>query len=288
MVSAVGRLPASPNPSRSAEQRDGEHEEQDGASDQRGHGRRCRRRLQRYQTEAPPPAARARWGRPSRSMLLPTNPRSAGSSVIEASIVVSTPIEMPTARPRIMARPMMNRPSTAMITVQPANSTARPAVSIARRRGVLRIQAVGQALPVAGDDEQGVVDADADADHGHGLDREAGHVDDVDDEADEGDAGEDAEDRGDQGQAHGQHRPEREQQDHHGGEEAERLTRELGLLGEDVAAELDLRPGTSGASTSATGVATHLGVPSLSRSPRFTSAYAMVPSALTWRAPAGP
>jgi hypothetical protein len=65
-------------------------------------------------------------------MLVPTKPSTAGSSVTAASIVIRTPIEMPTARPRIMSSPMVNMPITAMITVQPANRTARPAVSIAR------------------------------------------------------------------------------------------------------------------------------------------------------------
>ena len=65
-------------------------------------------------------------------MLVPTNPSMAGRSVRLASIVISTPTAMPTASPRTIDRPIVNRPSTAMITVMPAKSTARPAVSSAR------------------------------------------------------------------------------------------------------------------------------------------------------------
>jgi hypothetical protein len=56
---------------------------------------------------------------------------STGSTVTAATIVISTPSEAATARPRSNAIPSVNIPSSAMITVQPANRTARPAVSIA-------------------------------------------------------------------------------------------------------------------------------------------------------------
>ena len=62
-------------------------------------------------------------------------------------------------------------PSSEMTTVQPAKSTARPEVSSGLDDRAARVAALGQALAVAGDDEQGVVDADADADHGGQLRR---------------------------------------------------------------------------------------------------------------------
>ena len=71
--------------------------------------------------------------------------------------------------------PIANRPSTAMITVVPANSTARPDGVDRRDHRLLGVHSVVQALAVAGDDEQRVVDADADPDHRHGLAREARH-----------------------------------------------------------------------------------------------------------------
>ncbi len=64
-------------------------------------------------------------------MLRPTKPSSAGSSVTDANMVVSTPIEMPIATPRITDVFISSRPSTEITTVVPAKSTARPAVSSA-------------------------------------------------------------------------------------------------------------------------------------------------------------
>ena len=64
-------------------------------------------------------------------MLLPTKPSTAGSSVTAASIVISTPSEMPIARPCTAGTSISSIPSTAMTTVVPANTTERPAVSSA-------------------------------------------------------------------------------------------------------------------------------------------------------------
>ena len=66
------------------------------------------------------------------STLGPMKPNSAGSNVTEAIIVTSTVIAAPTPRPWKNGRPMSSRPSSEMTTVIPANSTARPAVSMAR------------------------------------------------------------------------------------------------------------------------------------------------------------
>ena len=62
--------------------------------------------------------------------------------------------------------------------------------------GVLDAHALVQVLAVAGDDEQGVVDAHAEADHGAQDQRELGDVHDRREHADAGGADEDAEQRG--------------------------------------------------------------------------------------------
>ena len=68
---------------------------------------------------------------------------------------------------------MRSMPSTEIITVKPANTTARPErVHRLDHRGLGRSRPVERGA-VAGDDEQRVVDADADADHRRDLRREA-------------------------------------------------------------------------------------------------------------------
>ncbi len=74
-----------------------------------------------------PSRARSFFG----STLRPKNPSSAGSRVSEATTVVATLREAATATPYRNDRPSANRPSSAMQTVMPANSTARPEVSSA-------------------------------------------------------------------------------------------------------------------------------------------------------------
>ena len=158
-------------------------------------------------------------------MLRPTKPSSAGSSVTDANIVVSTPIEMPMATPRIIDVFISSRPSTEMTTVVPANSTARPAVSSACTTAAFGFGARGQVLAVSRDDEQRVVDADAEADHRDGGGGEVGHVDERAHAQHDRDAGTDAEQRGADRQSHREHRAEREQQDDHRREETDRLAR---------------------------------------------------------------
>jgi len=79
-------------------------------------------------------ATRRFWpgsGRCSRSIHLPDLLSSAGSSVSAASIVSPTATADAIAAPCRNERPSSSRPSSAMITVQPAKNTVRPAVSIA-------------------------------------------------------------------------------------------------------------------------------------------------------------
>ena len=65
-------------------------------------------------------------------MPVPTKPRTAGNSVIEASIVTTTASEAPMARPRTKLMPIANMPSSETTTMQPANTTALPDVTIER------------------------------------------------------------------------------------------------------------------------------------------------------------
>ena len=130
-----------------------------------------------------------------------------------------------------------------MTTVHPANTTARPEVSIARTTARSRIEPVVQALPVAGDDEQRVVDADADADHRRELRARSRDVVTVWlSELDERDADADAEERDEDRQAHREQRAERDEQDHDGGEDADELGgTDPGTLLEHAPAQRDLR-----------------------------------------------
>ncbi len=54
----------------------------------------------------------------------PVKPRNAGSRVTAAIIVTSTVTDAPMATPVISRCPMAIRPSSAITTVVPANSTA--------------------------------------------------------------------------------------------------------------------------------------------------------------------
>ena len=64
-------------------------------------------------------------------MLPPMKPSMAGSRVSAASMVMTTPAAAAIPRERLTSRPTTSRPRTETTTVVPANSTARPAVSMA-------------------------------------------------------------------------------------------------------------------------------------------------------------
>jgi hypothetical protein len=66
-----------------------------------------------------------------RSIRSPAKPNSAGSSVREANTVTATTEAAPTARPCTKLTPMSSMPNSEITTVVPANSTDRPAVSMA-------------------------------------------------------------------------------------------------------------------------------------------------------------
>jgi hypothetical protein len=64
-------------------------------------------------------------------MRVPRKPISAGSSVCDAAIGNRTATLAATAAPESRLTPTVNMPHSAMHTVIPANSTARPAVAAA-------------------------------------------------------------------------------------------------------------------------------------------------------------
>ena len=132
--------------------------------------------------------------------------------------------------------------------MQPANSTARPAVSIACTTDSRASSKVGPGrrvgLAEAREDEQRVVDPDAEPDHRGELGGEVGRVDDVREQRDHAEAGAEAEQRGDDRQAHRDQRAERQQQHDDRREQPDgRGDAEAGLLGrlDRLAAELDLQ-----------------------------------------------
>ncbi len=65
------------------------------------------------------------------SIRSPANPNKAGSRVSDANRVNATTTAMPIAIPEMKPSCMTSMPSSEMTTVDPANTTARPAVSIA-------------------------------------------------------------------------------------------------------------------------------------------------------------
>ena len=115
--------------------------------------------------------------------------------------------------------------------------------------GLCGFEAVGEVLSVAGDDEQGVVDADRDPDHrrhgrGDGDDVHAGG-----EEPDEEQSDADTEDRAEQRGDHGDDGAERHEQDDHGDDQPDDL-RGPCLFGlcplDDLAAVADLDAGRTG------------------------------------------
>ena len=119
----------------------------------------------------------------------------------------------------------MKSPSSEMITVQPAKSTARPDVARAAVTAARGWRPSHQPLPEPGHDEQGVVDPHAQPDHGQHLGGEDGHVQDVAQQVLEGEPDGDPEQRRHDGKTHGHHRPEGDQHDDHGRRDPDALAR---------------------------------------------------------------
>jgi hypothetical protein len=96
-----------------------------------GHGARCTSQAHRRQRSPGCREVVAACLRTRFSILFPKSVSSAGSRVSEATIVSSTVTATAVTVPWNAAMPSVNMPSSAMITLAPANSTERPAVSSA-------------------------------------------------------------------------------------------------------------------------------------------------------------
>ena len=142
--------------------------------------------------------------------------------------------------------PATTSDTSATTTVQPGEHDRR--ARRAHRPGdrLVQLEPVRELRPVAGDQEQRVVDADREPDHRrHGV-GDVGHRDQVPHQADQaerrGQADHGAADR----HAHRHHRAERQRQDQHRGEDADQVAGRGVVGGEggaDRAAALDLHPG---------------------------------------------
>ena len=119
--------------------------------------------------------------------------------------------------------PATCRPAIATTTVMPAKSTDSPAVALARPTASGTGMPVGEVLPVPGQDEQRVVDADAEPEHrgDDGGDRRDGDV--AREDADRAGADEQADQRDADGQAHRHQRAERDGEDDDRDGEADHL-----------------------------------------------------------------
>ena len=131
VVNDFGSLPASATPSRNERNGTASRSRMRSPPIATGHGFRWTMRLQRAQKLFSVSVRRLRApGRANRSIVRPTKPSTAGNSVIAAAMTNKTASDAPTANPRMNDTPMRKRPSSEMTTVPPANSTARPLVSI--------------------------------------------------------------------------------------------------------------------------------------------------------------
>ena len=89
--------------------------------------------------------------------------------------------------------------------------------------GFLHRHALGEVFTVAGDEEEGVIDADTDADHRHHLRRPRRDIDQIVDEPEGTRAQRKPEQCGTDRETHGDHRAEGDQQDDDGGDNADHL-----------------------------------------------------------------
>ena len=180
--------------------------------------------------------------RPRRLIRCPARPRNAGSSVIEATTMISTMTEMAIAgggHERDAGDGQAEHRDDHRAAGED-HGLAGGGDGAAGR--LLDGHPAGEVLAVPDDDEQGVVDAYPDADHGAKRRRPGGDVDQVGDERHRADAEGEAEDGHPDGEAHGDERAERQEQDDDGGDQPDQLAdARRGLLEreEQVAAHLD-------------------------------------------------
>ena len=129
-------------------------------------------------------------------------------------------------------------------TVVPAKTTACPAVALAWAIASTRVPPVRRELPVAGEDEQRVVDADAETDHGGQRRRVLGDVAEGCEQAEQAGADGQRRQREPDGEHRGGRRAQRDEQHDEGHEQADALVALRVLVREvgDRAADLDLEP----------------------------------------------
>ena len=182
------------------------------------------------------------------STRFPAKPKRAGRRVIEVIIVTSTVTATPMPNPATHPDPDQQQAEERHDDGD-AGEDHGPAGGVHRGDRRLPGRAAGvEPFPVAGDDEQGVVDADAEADHGPEEGGEVGDVEDVAEDGDQADPGPDAAEGDGDGQAHREHRAEGEDQHDDGEGEADELGLRRFEHGEGRAAGVDLEPSMAGRS----------------------------------------
>ena len=179
-----------------------------------------------------------------RSKRLPAKPRNAGTRVRATRTAIAT---MPAATSPMVVRkgmPTTESPASAIITVAPAKTTALPAVPTARAADSCGVETRGEVLPVAGGDEQGVVDADGQPDHEAERRCGAGQVHDRGEGKDAGHAGAHPDERRDERESGREQGAEGHRQHEQGDQDAESLrARCLRLRLDGLSAVLDLQAG---------------------------------------------
>ena len=240
MVDDVGLLPASLLPSRMPVTGTATSSSSAVAATANARGRRSISALKRAQRgDSCSPSAIA--GTLTRR---PNAPSRAGRSVSEPTIVNSTASAAAIAGPLRNEMPSSTMPSSATTTVEPANSTERPAVSMAVRVAARTLRAGGALAAEAADDQQGVIDADAEGDHHRQRRGEVGDVEDRRGGEDERHRQPDRRERHDQRHGHRGQRAQHEQEHDDGDGDADELAGALWrLLGDldGLAPELDLQ-----------------------------------------------
>ena len=137
----------------------------------------------------------------------------AGSKVRAANMTAMTARIVPTARPSRYCWPTRNKPHKGDEHGGPGEQHGPPGGGHGPDDGVAGVEAFTEALAVAGDDEQRVVDPDAEPDHGHQLRAEAGIDQQMTDQGYHAVPDADADQRGDDRQAHRHHGPEGQEHD---------------------------------------------------------------------------
>ena len=154
------------------------------------------------------------------SMRAPTQPSSAGSSVSDASTISSTPTAEAMATPVTNVEAHQRQPEQGDDDRRPGEDDGPPAGVERFGDRVVDGEPAVQRLPVSGDDEQRVVDADAETDHRDHRRCEVRHRQRVAEQRDDGAGDAEAEQRDADREAHREHRAERDDEDDDRGEHA--------------------------------------------------------------------